>query len=460
MVIGEGGCIFVLPCCQTYDLLDLTIRTIDLQSNDVLSKKGVKVSLNGVAQVRIHKREDMLKEAAAQFLGMGKDQITDVVTQTMEGHQRAIIGSMTMEALYSDRHEFANQVREVCKEDMLKMGMEVVSYVITDITDKNEYFDSLGVARVQEVKKNAAVGKEKYQSEVKINQAMCNSQVEIEKVQREQEANTKQQAAFTKIAEHKKNYKVQDTEFKRQIELAQQSATRDIKIQQASFAKEINEEEVKAAAAEQIERKKQEASVQEQEKRVVAAVQEVSLEQKKGETLVAEQAVKAEGFKQEAEITVIATAKAEAKQVSAKADAQVKTVTATADATKVRTEAGATAESTREVGMAQAEVIKAKGVCEAEAMTAKAAAWKEYTQGAYIDMIVQQLPEIANQIAQPLAKTEKIVMISNGADGSGAGKLTREITQMVAELPAVAENLTGIDITKAIKDMAHKRGAA
>merc|ERR1711981_860419 len=252
MVIGEGGCIFVLPCCQTYDLLDLTIRTIDLQSNDVLSKKGVKVSLNGVAQVRIHKREDMLKEAAAQFLGMGKDQITDVVTQTMEGHQRAIIGSMTMEALYSDRHEFANQVREVCKEDMLKMGMEVVSYVITDITDKNEYFESLGVARVQEVMKNAAVGKEKYQSEVKINQAMCNSQVEIEKVQREQEANTKQQAAFTWIAEHKKNYKVQDTEFKRQIELAQQ-------------------------------------------------------------------AVKAEGFKQEAEITVIATAKAEAKQVSAKA---------------------------------------------------------------------------------------------------------------------------------------------
>merc|ERR1711977_201209 len=110
--------------------------------------------------------------------------------------------------------------------------------------------------------------------------------------------------------------------------------------------------------------------------------------------------------------------------------------------------------------MGQAEVIKAKGVCEAEAMTAKAGAWKEYTQGAYIDMIVQQLPEIANQIAQPPAKTEKIVMISNGADGSGAGKLTREITQMVAELPAVAENLTGIDITKAIKDMAHKRGAA
>merc|ERR1712159_706211 len=94
------------------------------------------------------------------------------------------------------------------------------------------------------------------------------------------------------------------------------------------------------------------------------------------------------------------------------------------------------------------------GVCEAEAMTQKAGAWKEYTQGAYIDMIVQQLPEIASQIAQPLAKTEKIVMISNGPEGSGAGKLTREITQMVAELPAVAEGLTGIDIKKAISGMA------
>jgi len=189
---------------------------------------------------------------------------------------------------------------------------------------------------------------------------------------------------------------------------------------------------------------------------VVAAVQAVSLEQKKGETLVAEQAVKAEAFKQEAEITVIATAKAEAKQVSAKADAQVKTVTATADATKVRTEAGATAESTTAIGNAQADVIRLKGLAEAEAMTAKAAAWKEYSQGAYIDMILQQLPEIASQIAQPLAKTEKIIMISNGPEGSGAGKLTKEITQMVAELPAVAEGLTGIDIKQAIKGMARK----
>merc|ERR1711907_171697 len=455
-VLPEGGCACVLPFCQQCHALALTIRTIDLKSDGVLSKKVVEVTLHGVSQVRFIKKEGFLRGAVTQFLQMEDREIDQVVTQTMEGHQRAIIGSMTMEALYSDRHEFANQVREVCKEDMLKMGMEVVSYVITDITDDNDYFNSLGVARIQEVGKNASVGKEKYQSEVKINQAMCNSQVEIEKVQREQEANTKQQAAFTKIAEHKKNYKVMDTEFKRQIELAQQSATRDIKIQQASFAKEINEEEVKAAAAEQIEKKKQEATVQEQEKNVVAAVQAVSLEQKKGETLVAEQAVKAEAFKQEAEITVIATAKAEAKQVSAKADAQVKTVTATADATKVRTEAGATAESTTAIGNAQADVIRLKGLAEAEAMTAKAAAWKEYSQGAYIDMILQQLPEIASQIAQPLAKTEKIIMISNGPEGSGAGKLTREITTMVSELPAVAEGLTGIDIKQAIKGMARK----
>merc|ERR1712196_107244 len=109
-------------------------------------------------------------------------------------------------------------------------------------------------------------------------------------------------------------------------------------------------------------------------------------------------------------------------------------------------------------GFAQAEVIKQRGEAEADAMKAKAEAWKQYSQGAFIDMILQQLPEIAQQIAQPLSKTEKIVMISNGNDqGSGAQRLTKEITTMVSEVPAVAQSLTGIDIKEAISKMAGGR---
>jgi len=453
-VLPEGGCACILPFCQQCHSLALTIRTIDLKSDGVLSKKGVEVTLHGVSQVRFIKKEGFLREAATQFLQMEDPQIDQVVQQTMEGHQRAIIGSMTMEALYSDRHEFANQVREVCKEDMQKMGMEVVSYVITTIMDDKDYFNNLGVARTVEVEKNATVGREKYESEIKINKAMCNSQVEIEKVQREQEANAQQQRCFTTIAEAKKEYTVKNTALQLEIRRAEQQKDRDITVQQAQFDQEINTVEARAKAARDIEEKKQQTIIQQVEKEVIEATKIVEVEAKKGETNVAREEVERQKYQSEAEITVVTTAKAGAKKITAQAEAEVKTVIATADATKVRTEAGATAESTTVVGAAQADITRQKGEAEAAAMTAKASAWKQYSQGAYIDMILQQLPEIAMQIAQPLAKTEKIVMISNGPEGSGAGKLTREITTMVSELPAVAEGLTGIDIKKAISGMA------
>jgi len=458
-VIGDGGCICVLPFCQTYGTLDLTIKTVSLDSKRVLSKKGVNVSLHGVAQVRINKREEMLNVAAAQFLGLESHQVTNVVTQTMEGHQRAIIGAMTMEQLYSDRKEFASQVREVCKEDMLKMGMEVVSYVITDITDENKYFDSLGVARIQEVIKNAKVGEEKYTSEVKINQAMCNAQVEIEKVQREQEANKRVQECKKIIAEHQTRFKVADVNFNKEISLAGQEADFEVNKQKADFVGQINQLNAVASAAKDIAETAQQVLVEEQNKLVVSMRKEVEYADRVGQTKVDEQEVLRKKNELNAAIEVPANAKASASKIVAEADKTVKTTLAEGEAAKIKLEAEARAKATMDVGNAEAEIIEKRGVCEAKAMTEKAAAWKEYTEGAYIDMILQQLPEIAEKISAPLAKTEKIVMISNGADaGTGAAKLTKEVTQMVAELPAVAQGLTGVDIKESIMNMARRGG--
>jgi len=376
----------------------------------------------------------------------------------MEGHQRAIIGSMTMEALYSDRHEFANQVREVCKEDLLKMGMEVVSYVITDIKDNNEYFTNLGVARTVEVQKNAEVGREKYLSEIKINKAMCNSQVEIEKVSREQEANATQQAKFTLIAEVKTKYQIANLQFQQQITETKQEADRSVIVQQKGYDGEIGTLDVRATKARTIEEQKQQVLIENEKKMVVKAEQDVILERTKGETSVSEQRVLKEEFDQKAAEVVVAQQKGQAKEITAQADKTVITTMAEADAKKVNVESVAHADAIKVKGFAQAEVIKQRGEAEADAMKAKAEAWKQYSQGAFIDMILQQLPEIAQQIAQPLSKTEKIVMISNGNDqGSGAQRLTKEITTMVSEVPAVAQSLTGIDIKEAISKMAGGR---
>ena len=89
-------------------------------------------------------------------------------------------------------------------------------------------------------------------------------------------------------------------------------------------------------------------------------------------------------------------------------------------------------------------------------MLQKADAWKEYGQAALVEQLLQSMPEVASAIAQPLAKTERIAIISTGGnDGSGAGasKVTRDVTNIIAQLPEVIEALTGIDVIGSIKNL-------
>jgi flotillin len=101
-------------------------------------------------------------------------------------------------------------------------------------------------------------------------------------------------------------------------------------------------------------------------------------------------------------------------------------------------------------------VIQAQGFAEAEAMKKKAEAWQQYNQAAIIQQLVEALPRIAAAIAEPLSKTERIVIISTGGgEGSGAGaaKVSQDVANIVAQVPATVEALTGIDLTATIKNL-------
>ena len=84
-------------------------------------------------------------------------------------------------------------------------------------------------------------------------------------------------------------------------------------------------------------------------------------------------------------------------------------------------------------------------------MKQKAAAWENYTQAALIQQIIDRLPEIASAVSAPLAKTERIVVISNG-DGAGAGasKISGDIAKIISQVPATVEALTGLNLLDAL----------
>jgi flotillin len=118
------------------------------------------------------------------------------------------------------------------------------------------------------------------------------------------------------------------------------------------------------------------------------------------------------------------------------------------------------AEAAKARGLAQAEVIKAQGEAEARAMAAKADSWRQYSEAAVIQMVVGVLPELAKNVAEPLAKTEKIVIVNTGETGGGASKVTRDVAEIVAQLPPVIESLSGIQLKELISRIPGLKGAA
>lgn len=111
--------------------------TLQVESPCVYTSQGVPISVTGIAQVKIQgQNEDMLLTACEQFLGKTESEIQHIALVTLEGHQRAIMGSMTVEEIYKDRKKFSKQVFEVASSDLVNMGITVVSYTLKDIRDE------------------------------------------------------------------------------------------------------------------------------------------------------------------------------------------------------------------------------------------------------------------------------------------------------------------------------------
>src|SRR5215472_6223246 len=134
--IVKGGGRFVWPVYEKVDVLSLELLTIDVQTPEVYTSKGVPVKVDGVAQIKVKGDDVSISTASEQFLSKGTEEIKNIATQTLEGHLRAILGTMTVEDIYQNRDAFASKVQEVAAGDMANMGLGIVSFTIRDIRDK------------------------------------------------------------------------------------------------------------------------------------------------------------------------------------------------------------------------------------------------------------------------------------------------------------------------------------
>lgn len=342
----------------------------------------------------------MLYAACQQFLGKTQEQVRAVALETLEGHQRAIMGTMTVEEIYKDRKKFSKSVFEVASSDLVNMGVSVVSYTIKDIRDDEGYLLALGMARTAQVKRDARIGEAEAKRDSGIKEALAEEARQRAKYEND-----------TEIAKAKRDYELKKAAYDIEVQTKKAESELAYALQASITKQKIKEEEMQIRVVERA----QQINVQEQE---------ISRKDR------------------ELEATIKRPAEADKYKMEKLAEA---------NRNRVILEAEASAEAIRVKGEAEAFAIEAKAKAEAEQMAKKADAWKEYREAAVVDMVLATMPKIAAEVAAPLSQCKKIVMVSNGKCELGASKITGEILEIVANLPKSVEALTGIDISKAMK---------
>ena len=336
--VVKGGGVFVWPIFEKVDVLSLELLTIDVNTPEVYTSKGVPVRVDGVAQIKVKGDDISIATAAEQFLSKGTDEIKNIATQTMEGHLRAILGTLTVEEIYQNRDAFATKVQEVAAGDMANMGLQIVSFTIRDIRDSQGYLEALGKPRIAQVKRDAQIA-----------QAEADRDAMIKSSQAAQAGQEAKFQADTKIAESQRDYQMNVATYQAAVNLKKAEADLAYDLQKYKTGQLVKAEEVQVSIIEkqkQIELQEQE--IKRKQRELEANVQKpADAERYKVETLA-----NAKKFQLETE----ATGAAAAARVEgfAKAEVQKATGLAEAEANKAR-------------GLAEAAIIEAQGKANAEA---------------------------------------------------------------------------------------------
>ncbi|HEX8129440.1 MAG TPA: SPFH domain-containing protein [Pyrinomonadaceae bacterium] len=420
--VVRGGATLIFPFLEKVDYLSLNVITVPLATSRAYTGQGVPVSVKAVANVKIKGDDESLRAAAERFLGMKPDEFHRLVFQTLEGHLRAILGTLTVEEINNDRQSFAQKLTTEAAGDLEKMGIGLDALTIQEISDDEGYLDALGKRRTAEVQRDADIGEAEAKRDSKIKSSLAMQ--EGEKVKLESEALI---AASTRETEVKRaQYMAEIQREKAKSEQAGPLA--DAKARQEVVAEEVRIERIRTQ--EQI--AVQEQEVMRREKELEATVVKKAEADRRAAVLRAQgeqeaAILAAEGQKQ----AMIAAAEAQSEKLQREGQGRAAAVEAEgrAEAAKIKALGLAEAEKIQAQGLAEAKSIEARGIAEATAIQKKADAWRDFNDAARLQTLLEKLPGIIEAtapalraVAEPLGNIDKVVMIDHGnGDGNGHG---------------------------------------
>ncbi|HVW12158.1 MAG TPA: SPFH domain-containing protein [Bryobacteraceae bacterium] len=404
----KGGGTVVLPMVELCRGLSLELMSFDVApTQDLYTRQGVAVTVEAVAQIKVKSDPESILTAAEQFLTKAPSEREGLIRLVMEGHLRGIIGQLAVEEIVKQPEMVGERMRSTCADDLSKMGLDVISFTIKEVRDKNEYITNMGRPDIARIRRDADVAAAEADRDTAIKRAEAAREAAVAKAQADQERVLAETLSQAKQAEAQRDLDVKKAEYLQLVKKQQAQADKAYEIQTNVMQQQVRAEEV---TIRQIE-KEHEVKVQE-----------------------------AEILRRERELTSTVAKAAEFERQ------RIETL-ASAERQRRISEAEGAAAAIRAQGEAEAEIILKKGEAEAKAMNVKAEAYQEYNQAAIADKLITMLPDVVRSLASPLANVDKITIVSTGANEStGMHQITGDLTKVAAQIPALFETLSGMPL--------------
>jgi flotillin len=442
ILVGTGG--FKIPVIERLDKVFLGQSTVDVKTTKpVPTHDFIDVDVDAVCKVRVMPTPEGTRLASKNFLNMTSQEIASSIKDSLEGNMREVIGAISLQGLVTDRDAFSDQIQQKAAKDMAKLGLEILSCNIQNISDQKGLINDLGADNTYKIKKDAA-----------INKANAEKEIAIAESDAKKAANDVRVKNDTEIAERNNELAIKQADLKRISDAKQAEADAAYEIQKQEQQKTVNERTVDA----QIAKTKREQ---------VLADEQVKVTQNK---LRAEVNAKADAAKYNTEVDAQARkfkmetdAQAELEQKKREAEAkaymaeqEAKAVKAAADAKKyaalqeaegIKAKGLAEAEATQAKLAAEAEGIRAKGDAEAEAMDKKSEAFKK-SEFARLEMVLEMqktvLPQVAQSVAEPMSQIKDVRIYGNtGAEIQGISQNVPAVMQRTFD---IVKETTGVDL--------------
>ena len=407
--IVKGRGTLIMPMIESCRELSLELMSFDVApTQDLYTNQGVAVTVEAVAQIKVKSDPESIETAAEQFLTKSEQDREALIRLVMEGHLRGIIGQLTVEQIVKEPEMVGDRMRSTCAGDMNKMGLEVISFTIKEVRDKNEYIANMGRPDISRIKRDAEIATAEAERDTAIRRAQAMREAAIAKTNADQERVLAETLSLAKQAEAQRDLDVKKADYLEVVKRQQAQADKAYEIQSNIMQQQVMVEQIKI---QQVSKEReilvQDAEIQRRERELIATVLKgAEIDRRRIETL------------------------------------------ASAEKSKLTTEAEGRASAIRAQGEAEADVIFLKGEAEAKAMNVKAVAYQEYNQAAVIDKLISSLPEIVRALAAPLEHVDKITVVSTGGDTTGMNKVTGDLAAIAAQVPALVESLSGMKMTE------------